>query len=164
MRAYQANDFCRAHTHGMTTASTTVMFAPYNSRVVSRSGSLRPLAYLPGTSVGKKLRFPPGRFSTSTHLCVARSFADPVVCRTLVRRPRDVSHAQYHLTIPSVIDAGASLDINRALISGCSIHTSSIQLHIIKHVDQLKFNSSNYNHINIMHSITHNIIPVHRVI
>ena len=33
------------------------MFAPYKSRVVSRGGSLRPLIYLPGTSVEKKLRF-----------------------------------------------------------------------------------------------------------
>ena len=108
--------------------------------------------------------FPTARFSTSTPLCVARSFADPVVCRTLVRRPRDVSHAQYHCTIPSVIDAGASLDINHSLTSGSSIHTSSVQLHILMHVVQLKLHSSNYNHINVMHSIAHNIIPVHIVI
>ena len=85
--------------------------------------------------------FPTALFSTSTPLCVARSFADPVVCRTLGCRPRDVSHAQYHRTIPSFIDAGDSLDINCALKSGCSIHTSSVQLHIIIHVVQLKVHS-----------------------
>ena len=37
------------------TKKTPVMFAPYKSRVVSRSRSLRPLTYLPGTSVGKKI-------------------------------------------------------------------------------------------------------------
>ena len=42
-----------AHTHAMTTEA---MFAPYKSRVVSRGGLLRPLTYLPGTSLEKKLR------------------------------------------------------------------------------------------------------------
>ena len=56
MRACHANGFF-SHTHAMTTHA---MFAPYKSRVVSRSGLLLPLTYLPGTSVGKKST-PPGR-------------------------------------------------------------------------------------------------------
>ena len=38
--------------------TTDVMFAPYKSRVVSSGGLLRPLTYLPGTSVEKKITRP----------------------------------------------------------------------------------------------------------
>ena len=45
--------------------------------------------------------------------CHARAF---VLDRSfLVRRPRDVSHAQYQCTTASVIDAGVSLDIKCSL-------------------------------------------------
>ena len=46
-----------SYTHAM---ATDAMFAPYKSRVVSRGGSLRPLTYLPGTSVEKNYAQPAG--------------------------------------------------------------------------------------------------------
>ena len=45
---------------------------------------------------------------------------------------------------------------------GCPVHSSSVQLHIIIHVVQLKLHSYNlnYHHDNVIRSVTHNIIPV----
>ena len=66
MRAYQANDFIRAHTSydNSLPPQPSCSRHTYKSRVVSRSRSLRPLTYLPGTSVGKKIT-PPGHPGSS---------------------------------------------------------------------------------------------------
>ena len=96
---------------------------------------------------------------------------DLAMCRTLVRRPCNVSHAQY--ATPRCVVRSVRLDYTqchrrRSLprhqlfidCRGCPIHTSSVQLHIITHVGQLKLHSYNYNHDNVIRSVTHNIIPV----
>ena len=99
---------------------------------------------------------------------------DLAMCRTLVRRPCNVSHVQY--TTPRCVARSVrlyytqchrrrSLPRHQLFIDcrGCPIHTSSVQLHIIIHVVQLKLHSYNYNHDNVIRSVTHNIIPVHIV-
>ena len=98
---------------------------------------------------------------------------DLVICRTLVRRPCNVSHVQY--ATPRCVALSVrlyytqchrrrSLPRHQLFIDCqcCPIHTSSVQLHIIIHVVQLKLHSYNYNHDNVIRSVTHNIIPVYR--
>ena len=58
---------------------------------------------------------PLARLCMSISRCVARSYAVHVMCRTFSTPLRDVSFAQYACTTPSVIGAGASLDINCSL-------------------------------------------------
>ena len=92
-------------------------------------------------------------------------------CRTLVRRPCNVSLVQY--ATPRCVARSVHLYYTRCHrrrslprhqlfidCQGCPIHTSSVQLHIITHVVQLKFHSYNYNHDNVIRSVTHNSIPV----
>ena len=98
---------------------------------------------------------------------------DLAMCRTLVRRPCNVSHVQY--VTPRCVALSVrlyytqchrrrSLPRHQLFIDcqDCPIHTSSVQLQIIKHVVQLKLHSYNYNHDNVIRSVTHNIIPVYR--
>ena len=109
------------------------------------------------------------------HACAVldRSFVrvDLAMCRTLARRPCNVSHVQY--ATPRCVARSVrlyytqchrrrSLPRHQLFIDcqGCPIHTSSVQLHIIIHVVQLKLHSYNYNHDNVIRSGTHNIIPV----
>ena len=77
---------------------------------------------------------------------------DLAMCRTLVRRPCNVSHVQY--ATPRCVARSVrlyytqchrrrSLPRHQLFIDcqGCPIHTSSVQLHIIIHVVQLKLHS-----------------------
>ena len=120
-----------------------------------------PLTHMPRWSV------------TLAPFLTARSFVhvNLAMCRTLVCRPCNVSHVQY--ATPRCVARSVrlyytqchrrrSLPRHQLFIDcqGCPIHTSSVQLHIIIHVAQLKLHSYNYNHDNIIRSVTHNIIPV----
>ena len=98
-------------------------------------------------------------------------YVDLAMCRTLTRRPCNVSHAQY--ATPRCVALSVrlyytqchrrrSLPRHQLFIDcqGCPIHTSSVQLHIIIHVVQLRLCSYNCNHDNVIRSVTHNIMPV----
>ena len=100
------------------------------------------------------------------HACAVLYRSLVCVCRS-----RDVSHVQYatpRCVVRSVrlyytqCHQRRSLPRHQLFIDcqGCPIHTSSVQLHIIIHVVQLKLHSYNYNHDNVIRSGTHNIIPV----
>ena len=100
------------------------------------------------------------------HACAALDRSLVCVCRS-----RDVSHV--HNATPRCVALSVrlyytqchrrrSLPRHQLFIDrqGCPIHTSSVQLHIIIHVVELKLHSYNYNHDNVIRSGTHNIIPV----
>ena len=105
--------------------------------------------------------WPLARLCMSISRCV-RSYAVHVMCRTFdqyatprcVARSVRLYYTQCHRR--------RSLPRHQLFIDcqGCPIHTSSVQLHIIIHVVQLKLHSYNYNHDNVIRSVTHNIIPV----
>ena len=97
---------------------------------------------------------------------------DLAICRTLIRRPCNVSHVQYvtprcvarsvRLYYYTQCHRRRSLPRHKLCIDcqGCPIHTSSVQLHIIIHVVQLRLCSYNCNHDNVIRSVTHKIMPV----
>ena len=71
--------------------TTDVTFAPNKSRAVSRGVSLRPLTYLPGTSVEKKLRGP-------CHLLLSWSYCHGVTYFKLGPNSRHLACAQKQIT------------------------------------------------------------------
>ena len=115
----------------------------------------------------------PRRSVTLAPFLTARSFVyvDLAMCRTLIRRPCNVSHVQY--ATPRCVALSVRLYYTQChrhrslprhqlfiVCQGCPIHTSSVQLHIIIHVVQLRLCSYNCNHDNVIRSVTHNIMPV----
>ena len=125
---------------------TEFSLATLSHWIATHAHCSRPLVYL------RRLRFVSHALSP-TPLCVSRLFADHVVCRTL--------STTVLFSVLSTQEPHSTSTVRRHRLFGphfvCTIN-------IIIHVVQLKLHSSNYNHITIMHSITHNIIPVHIVI